>query len=196
MMSRRLFCFLVLGAASGAVSALLTLWQLGGVVAPMLFRTCFGIKMSNSCEGIDASVYLFPGLIFGVFFAAAQRWRGLFDIGRAAALVLVSMIGNAVATFLCVGLFGVLSETMSISAEELPLALAGASAGAAGSAVVVFIVRFLATGNRSIRPILTGSALGLLTPLVTDFDFAGDLAFYVIWQGGFAAALALGEAQG
>ena len=188
--------YVLLGAAGGALAGLSTLYPLGNLPAPTLFGQCFGLDISNRCEGIDAAFYLFPGLIFGVLFAAAQLWRGLFDARRVVTFALVSGVGNAVATLLCIGLFSWLSLALNIDFLDLPLALGGAIAGAAGSAIVIGAMRFLAIETRPVAPIVIGTALGLLVPLVTEFHVAGDLAFYIVWQGGFAASLAASAAQG
>ena len=44
-------------------------------------------------------------------------------------------------------------------------------------------------------PIAAGAGLGLLVPLVIMFDAAGLYAFYIIWQAGYAAAVAAGAGR-
>jgi hypothetical protein len=64
-----------------------------------------------------------------------------------------------------------------------------------GSAIVIGTMRFLAIETRPVAPIVIGTALVLLAPLVTEFEVPGDFAFYIVWQAGFAVALARSPAQ-
>jgi hypothetical protein len=159
--------YLLLGAASGVLAGLSTLYPLGSLPAPTLFAQCFGLEISGRCEGIDAAFYLFPGLIFGVLFVVAQLWRGLFGARHVLAFALASGVGNAVATLLCIGLFSWLSLALNIDFLDLPPALGGAIAGAAGSTIVIGVMRFFRIETRPVAPIVIGTALGLLVPLVT-----------------------------
>src|SRR5258708_18100146 len=76
-MSPRAVGFLAVGAVSGLLSAaIIVFYHMGDVAAPEVAGYCFGLRMSSHCEGVDGAVYVFPGLIFGVLFAALQVWRG------------------------------------------------------------------------------------------------------------------------
>jgi hypothetical protein len=183
--------FLLLGAVTGLLASAATMVHLGDVAAPRLFGMCFGFSSSGArCEGIDGAIYLFPGLIFGVGFAGAQRWCGRLDLGRALAFILASGIANAVATFLCVWLFNLLGETIDLDVLDLPLALAGAIAGAAGGALLSCATVTLVPGTRPRYSLIAAAALGLLVPLVTEWEMTGNFIFYMFWQGGYAWALA------
>ena len=184
--------FLALGAASGALAAAATLYPLGDVAAPVLFGMCFGMGgPGGHCGGIGGSFYLFPGLIFGVSFGAAQWWLGRFDAARALAFAAASGVANAVAVFLCIWLFDVFGNLIGLDLVDLPLALAGAIAGAAGTALAGGATALLVAGAGVRRSIAAGAALGLLVPLVIEGEIIGDFVFYICWQAGYALALAL-----
>ena len=185
--------FLALGAVTGLLSAVATLLPLPEAPAPRLFGFCFGINSPGGrCEGLDASVYLFPGLIFGVGFAAAQTWRGRFGAGRAIAFLLASTIANAIAVFFCLGLFMLFSDLTDITFLDAPLALAGAIAGAIGGGLLSVATARLVPGVTVCRSIIVATLLGLLVPLVTELQVAGIFLFYIVWQAGYSLALASG----
>lgn len=197
--------FLGMGAVSGLLSAaIIVFWHIGDVSAPEVAGYCFGLRMSSRCEGVDATLYLFPGSIFGVLFAVMQVWRGWNDPGRVIAFVVVSGVANAVAVFLCVWLTDLLSDLLDISSLDpqtaigavlsflnLPMAIAGAIAGAAGGALLGGMTVALFPGFRPRRSVIVASALGLLVPLVLVWEIVGVFIFYLIWQGGYAVALAM-----
>lgn len=190
-MRARTLRFLPLGAVTGALAATTTLSPLADIAAPRLFGYCFGIDgPGDKCGGISASFYYFPGLLFGIGFAAAQLWRGRFELGRAVVFMLASALANAIAVFLCVWLFSLFGELTDVQILDAPLALAGAISGGVGSALLSFAAVPLVPGLAPRRSIVAGAALGLLVPLVTEFAVAGAFAFYILWQAGYAAALA------
>ena len=196
--------FLGIGAASGLLSAvIIVFWHIGDVSAPEIAGYCFGLRMSSRCEGVDATLYLFPGTIFGVLFAALRCRQGWIGPGRFIAFACASGIANAVAVFVCVWLTDRLSDAMDIgflnlptaiagviSFLNLPTAIAGAIAGAAGGALLGGIAATLFPGLRLRRSVIAASALGLLVPLVLIWEIAGVFLFYIVWQSGYAAALA------
>jgi hypothetical protein len=183
--------FLALGAVTGVLAAASTLYPLADVGAPRLFGYCFGIDgPGGQCGGIEASFYLFPGVIFGIPFAAAQLWLGRLGAGRAAVFVLVSGIANAIAVFLCVWLFMLFGGLIELKILDAPLALAGAIAGAAGGVLLSGAATRLVAGATARRSIVAAAALGLLAPLATELEAAGVFLFYIVWQAGYALALA------
>jgi len=182
--------YLLLGALTGALAAATTIFPLADIAAPRVFGYCLGIGgPGEKCAGISATFYVFPGLFFGIGFAAAQLWRGGFDPGRAALFVPASGIANAVAVFVCVSLIDPLSDLIQVQFLDLPLALSGAIAGLAGGALLSGGAALLAGGAGTRTSIAAGAVLGLAVPLLTEFDIAGSFAFYILWQAGYAAAL-------
>lgn len=191
-MSPREAGFLGIGAASGLLAGGSTMVQLGDVGAPDVFGACFGFSVGSYCRGIDLSFYLFPGLIFGIFFAGARLAYRQMDFARAALFVLASGIANAVAAFVCVSMFNLIGQAVDLDILDLPLALAGASAGAAGGVLLGGAARMLFPGSRTLWPIAAAAALGLLVPVMTEIEIVGVFIFYIAWQGIYAAVLAAG----
>lgn len=183
--------FALIGAVSGALAAgAVTFYRLGDVGAPRVFDICFGIRTTGDrCGGVDGALYLFPGIIFGVLFAAALVRLGRLDAVRAAGFAIASGVANAIAVFLCVWLFDRFGELIATDIADLPLGLAGAVAGLAGGTLLSGATRLLVPGTRIGWPVIAAAALGLLTPLVVEWEIAGTFAFYILWQGGYAAAL-------
>jgi len=182
--------FLLVGAASGILAAAATFWSLGDIAAPRLFGHCFGLQITSSCSGVDGSVYLFPGLVFGIVFAGVERWRGRFDPGVGTGFVIASVIGNALAVFICVALIDPLSSAIEIATFDLPVAFAGGISGAIGGAVLAGATAMFVPGTDPRPPIAVAAGIGLFVPIVTEWQTAGVFAFYIAWQAGFAAVLA------
>jgi hypothetical protein len=85
-----------------------------------------------------------------------------------------------------------LNDLLPFDNPVLDLAVAGIIAGAAGGGLLGMIFRTLVFRAAAIRPgIVVAGALGILTPLILS-DAPGGFAFYIIWQGGYAAAVAAG----
>jgi hypothetical protein len=183
--------FLGLGALSGLLSAaIIVFWHLGDVSAPEVAGYCFGLRESGRCKGIDTTFYLFPGTIFGVLFAALRSRRDWIGLRRFVAFICASGIANAVAVSVCVWLTDRLGDALNIDFLDLPMAIAGAVAGAAGGALLGGAAVIVFPGFRLRRSVIAASALGLLVPLVVTWEIAGVFLFYTIWQAGYAATLA------
>src|SRR5216683_2319226 len=105
-----------------------------------------------------ASLYVLPGLVFGLAFGALLHRQRLLRSGRAALYV-------AAAT----------------------LAIAAAVGGGLLAGATVLLLRIA----RWPLLVVAGALLGALLPiLVEGGDVIGTVAFYILWQGGYAAALA------
>jgi hypothetical protein len=183
--------FFGLGAASGALSAAAALRPLPDVKLPYLFGYCFGIDLRDACHSASASYYLFPGLIFGVAFAAIFVWRLQIDVKPAIVLTFASGAANAVAVLLCVWLvfpLGGLSALTFIA----PFAVAGAISGAAGGAILAITASRLIPGMTAWRAVAAGGMLGLLAPLMFGLETWRVFLFYLTWQAGYSLALASG----
>jgi hypothetical protein len=183
--------YLALGAVAGAVSAAAVFLPLGDAPAPKVLGYCFGIDApSPRCDGIELSFYLLPGLIFGVAFAGIETWRGRLGPPGTIAFVVASVIGNALATTLCVGLTFPLSALLGIDGD-LPAALAGAISGAIGGGLLSVAAKLIRRA-RVWRSVVAAAGLGLLVPLVPEWPVGGSFVFYIVWQAGYAAALGVG----
>jgi len=190
-MKPRWHWYLGVGAVSGLLSAATVAFlHLGELSAPKLFGYCFGMLMSGRCDGVEASTYLFPGAIFGILFGATLLCDRRFPFSRVCAFAGASWVANALAVFLCVWLTDALEDALNVDFLPLPMAIAGASAGAAGGAVLGFSAKALFSGFDLHRSLIAASALGLLVPLVLVWEVAGFFVFYAIWQAGYAVALA------
>jgi len=182
-----------IGALTGVLSAasvhFLTIGTFPGIV---LFGTCIGANSTDGCSGLTLSIYLGPGLIFGVIFGIALE-RG-FRLGRSgtALFALASLLGNTVAVMAAVNIFQLLQPLFDNT--ELPVdAVTGLVAGAIGGGLLGGAAAALLPELRWGRLLAAGTGLGLLLPLALDehlLGSAGPYIFYALWQGGFAAALA------
>jgi hypothetical protein len=188
------------GVATGAVTAAAcTVAKLGEVEPIAISGYCLGVQVSGAgvmqggaCTGIDGAFYLFPGLVFGIAFGLLLHRRGRLSRSGAIGYALAAVVGNAVAVTVCISALHPLNDLLPFDNPVLDLAVAGIIAGAAGGALLGVIFRALYRGG-SIRPgILVAGALGMLAPLIISFDARGGFAFYMIWQGGYAAAVAAG----
>ena len=179
------------GAVSGLLSAAAVIFfHWGDVEAPEVAGYCLGMRVSSRCGGVDATLYLLPGAIFGVLFGAMQKWSMRAAFGRICGFAAASWVANALAVFLCVWLTDALGDLIQINFLDLPMALAGAIAGMAGGVSLGFSAKALSLGINLRRSIIAATVLGLLVPLVLIWEVAGIFIFFVIWQAGYAAALA------
>ena len=185
--------FALFGILTGAVAATAcVLWRLGEPAAIAIGGYCFGIKPSSTsaCAAVDGALYLFPGLVFGVVFGALL-WRSRWlTLPGAAVYAAAATLANAAATFVCTSLQHPLDDLLPFDNPILDLALGGAIAGAAGGGLLGMVEARLDGAVRLRLHIGVASGLGLLAPLVIMSDYLGLYAFYMIWQGGYAAAVA------
>jgi hypothetical protein len=176
------------GAASGALSAAASFIPLGRAPAPTMFGRCLGLGIVNGCNGIDFAYYLFPGLIFGAAFAGMLKRHRKATGGQVAAFVLASGAANATAVFVCLALVDPLQDTLITS--DLGIAICGAIAGAIGGGLLAVATRRLFPGASLARPVAAGAMLGLAVLAMTSLEAPGVFLFYIVWQAGYAAALA------
>jgi len=182
--------FLALGAASGALAAAATFAPLDEIPGIELFGYCLGMRVGSKCGGIPAGFYIFPGVIFGLAFAPLLwRHRRVRPAGALAFGVLAA-IANFVAVFVCVASLDPLSNILAVDMADVPIAIAGGIGGAIGAGLLSGGAALLGAMTRPWRSIGTGCGLGFLVPLVMQWEIVGVFVFYVIWQAGYAAALA------
>ena len=194
--------FALLGAASGALATgAVDLLHLGAAPGLMLFGNCFGVDYRDGrCIGAPGATYVFPGLIFGLLFALFLRRAGRLRRPGAALFAVAAAIANAVAVFVFATTFAPTEWWLGPEVRSLPeptdtwllLGVPGAIAGAVGGGLLgVVALRLLGAGW--IRAAATGTLLGPLVNLIGRFHvgefYAGDFAFYMVWQAGYAAVL-------
>jgi len=187
--------FALAGILTGAAAATACVFfRLGEPAAIEIGSYCFGVKPSSTsaCQTVDGAFYLFPGLVFGVAFGA-MLWRGRWlTLPGAAVYAAAATFANAAATFVCVSLQHPLDDLLPFDNPILDLAFGGAIAGAAGGGLLGMVEASLDRVVRMRLQIAIAAGLGLLTPVVIMADDpAGLYAFYMIWQGGYAAAIAV-----
>src|SRR5216683_5796257 len=122
-----------------------------------------------------ASLYVLPGLVFGLAFGALLHRQRLLRSGRAALYVAAATLANAAAVVTAMQSLDTVEAI--VGSGRLGLALSGVIAGAVGGGL------------------LAGATVLLLRIarwplLVVGGDVIGTVAFYILWQGGYAAALA------
>ena len=191
----KLLQFALVGILTGALAATACAFLRLGEPPPIVIAGyCFGVKASSisPCGTIDGSLYLFPGLVFGVVFGP-RLWHGRRLIASGIALYAgAATFANALAVFVCVSLQYPLDDLLPFDNPILNLALSGAIAGAIGGGMLGFVHTRLDPRAQSKTPLAVAAGLGLSTPIVImGDDPIGLYAFYMIWHGGYAAALAV-----
>jgi len=176
----------LLGAITGGIAAASFYVPMGEFPAVALYGHCVGgARVLGACSGFSLSVYCLPGLVFGAAFGAAWWRAGRLDPAQAAGFALAATLANALAVAAAL--------TANDPIEPLLDGASLAGAGAIGGAVGGGLLARLAAGWLKLArwPLLAlaGAVLGLLLPI---FDSAaGEIAFYVVWQAGYAVALAV-----
>jgi len=184
--------FVALGAASGAVSSLLT-WVVWEAILP------------DSPFDLPDPAHLphgyIPGLVFGLTIGIA-----LVRIGRSSGVrAVLFALGATVSCFVAYMIYFVLPDA-GPQVSRLPgYPLAGLVANTIGSMLIAVIGVTLFDFMRQVRPciliVLIGGALGaasdIFAPVISDIGSGalwkfGAVAFYAVWQGAIAGAMATG----
>lgn len=150
-----------------------------------------GATAAGALVAIDfqwASLYVLPGFVFGLAFGTLLHRQRLLRLGRAALYGIAATLANAAA---------VLTAMQSLDAVEaivggtrLALAVSGGVAGAVGGGLLAAAaVPPLGIAGWP-RLVAAGALLGTLLPLLIEGREIGTFAFYMLWQAGYAAALA------
>jgi hypothetical protein len=134
----------------------------------------------------ENSLYVVPGLVFGIAFALAlwQRWR--LAPARAVAYVIAVSLANAAAVF--VALYITDKVAKIIAGQDAGYAVTGVIAGAIGAGLATGATALLMPIRRWPWPIAVGAILGGMLPVFVDGPDSGIFLFYIVWQCGFAAA--------
>jgi len=169
-----------LGAVTGGLAAASIYLPVDPFPAFEVAGRCIGgIRVLGACSGMTLAVYVLPGLIFGAVIGAALRRAGRLSSRAVAVFASVATAANALAVIATLTAIEPLERLLG---GHVGLAGAGLIGGAIGGGLLAVPA---AVGP---RPLLAGAALGLLLPLFESVP--GEIAFYVLWQAGYAAALA------
>ena len=136
------------------------------------------------------SLHLVPGLIFGVAFGAVLWLHGFLWPLRAAAYAFAAALAHGTAMLTAVGLSEPIHNLLGGS-DDPGFMLCGVIAGAVGGGLLGGVTRWLTAIRHWLALVGTGALLGALLPVALDYDPVGVFVFYIIWQGGYAAVLAL-----
>jgi hypothetical protein len=169
---RRLLAFALLGIISGAISAT-------GVIS-ITPPDNFGLLL----------IFVLPGLAFGVIIGPALCCGGWLRPGRVPVWVVLATLGHFAAALCVTALTWRLQAALLLS-EQSAILIAATLAGTLGGGILADANRFLIPGAGWITPTIVGATLGPLVLVHDAGPILGRLVFYVIWQAGYAAALAL-----
>lgn len=183
----------IIGGVTGALSAVAVSYvKVGALPGIVILGACIGLRGANDCSGLELATYIAPGLIFGIVFGALLRRSGKLDPAGAVWFALASLVGNFLAVMVAVNVF---ESTKPLFGDvELPAELVGGLvAGAVGGGLLGRVTAALVPGVHWLRLLAVGAVLGLFLPLaLTETQVLGQAGlylFYIIWQGGYAAAL-------
>jgi hypothetical protein len=168
----RTLCFAVLGVISGVMSALGT------------------IPFAPSDDSRLIALFVLPGFVFGAIVGPALAYHQWLPPARVPAWILSATLGHFAAALCVTALTWRLQAALPLK-EQSAILLAAALGGALGGGTLAAANRFLIPGTAWIAPTIVGAVLGPLVLLHDLGPILGRVAFYVIWQAGYAAALAM-----
>ena len=171
-LARRVLLFALLGVGSGAAAA-----AAFERADPQGFFYVFFL-------------YVAPGLVFGVIFGAVLWHRRVLAAVRAVIYALTAALAHAAAVVTALQLFEPLRHLLG-GGDDPGLIACGVIAGAVGGGLLGVVTLWLAPVRGWALIAATGALLGALLPVAVDVDALGPFIFYMIWQGGYAATLAL-----
>jgi hypothetical protein len=137
------------------------------------------------------SIWVIPGLVFGLAFSVALLRRGLLHRLGASAYAVAATFSYAAAMFTTPRLFDLLPASNG-SAEiiKIELAVSGIAGGAVGGGLLAGATVLLLPIRRWPLLVVAGATLGVFLPIVQYGHDVVVFAFYIIWQSGYAATLA------
>ena len=184
--------FLVFGALTGAVAGASTFYPIGEIPSIVIGGYCFGVEpiIGSTCGGIDGTVYVFPGLAFGIVFGPLLYFCRRVSAAGAVAYALAAFVANAVAVSVCIFLIHPLDDLLSLDNLILDIAISGVVAGAVGGGLLGAVLAVFNPASTRALSIAVAAGLGVLTPVVIMLDQPGIFAFLIVWQAGYAAAVA------
>lgn len=161
----RLFRFAGLGGVTGAIAA--------------AFWIAVGFHW--------LTLYVVPGLAFGLVFGALLHRQRLLRAGRAALYIIAATVANAGAVLIALRSFNAVEAMVG---SQLALMVSGAIAGAAGGAILAAAAVPPLRTVQALWLAVVGALLGALLPMLMEGREIGTVAFYMIWHAGYATALA------
>jgi len=166
----------------GRVAAFLALGVVtGGVV---------GAVLSDDRNITTLTLYVLPGLVFGLVFGPLLTWCEATSARGAAYFAIAATGANAAAVFTAIRLFDTVKETLHLD-EPWALAVVGVVAGAIGGGLLALVVMLIADARRAPWLTAAGALLGALLPIFFEWEAGGAFVFYALWQAGYAAAMAM-----
>ncbi len=184
--------FGVFGALTGAVAAACTFYQIGEFYGIAIGGYCFGLQPtpSSKCGGIDGAIYIFPGLVFGIVFGPLLYFSERLSAAGALVYVVASFVANVVAVSVCISLMHPVGDLLPFDNLTLDVAISGVIAGAVGGGLLGAALAALNPAVKRALPSAVAAGLGVLTPVAIMLDQPGICAFFIVWQSGYAAAVA------
>ena len=172
----------VLGMISGAVS-----WVL------VDFSDQLDLSFDIESTGLlFLPISIYPGLVFGLVFATLLHlWAKVLWL-RAIGFVFAAGLAYLAAFHVA---FHIIADGFSSADTSLPYIVGGIRGGLAGSLVLGLLTKFLLQVPARLvlrRPVVVGAIAGALLGLASfeDHNGWGFFAFFVLWQGIYAASLA------
>jgi hypothetical protein len=171
----------ILGMISGGLS-----WALVELTDQL------NLKFDYEASGLLlVPVGVYPGLVFGVIFGALFHLRAGISRSRAIGYVLAAGLGYIAAFHVA---FYIIANVSSHDATPAYI-VGGIPAGFVGSLLLGLLTKLLLQHpNRLVLrvPVITGTVAGALLGLgsIDDHNGWGFLAFFILWQGAYGAALA------
>ena len=169
---RRAITFALLGAISGTMST-------AGII-PFAPPNDFGLL----------AMFVLPGFAFGVIIGLALAYFGWLSPVRVLAWVVFATLGHFAAALCVTALTWRLQAALPLK-DESAILIAAALGGGLGGGMLAVANQLLVPGSHWIGPTIVGAILGPLVLLHDAGPVLGRLLFYMIWQGGYAAALAM-----
>jgi hypothetical protein len=99
-------------------------------------------------------------------------------------------MANVVAVSICISGMHPVDDLLPFDNLALDIAIPGVIAGAVGGGLLGAALAAFNSAARRALPIAVAAGLGVLTPVVIMFDGPGIFAFFIVWQSGYAAAVA------
>ena len=169
---RRAITFALLGIISGAIST-------AGII-PFAPPSDFDLL----------AMFVVPGFAFGVVIGLALAFYGWLSPRRVLTWVVVATLGHLAAALCVTAMTWRLQAALPLK-EQSAILIASVLGGGLGGGMLAAANRFLVAGARWIAPTIVGAVLGPLVLLHDAGPVFGGLLFYMIWQGGYAATLAV-----
>ncbi len=181
---------------NGADAAkLAALGMISGALSWTLIDFSDQMGLNFQLEGLGVMLWpisVFPGLVFGLVFGAVLHLRARASWLRAIGYVFAAGLGYVSAFHVA---FYIIANGFNSRESPLVYIVGGVPAGLAGSLLSGLLTKtLLGRPGRAVlrRSVIIGTTGGVLLGLAS-FDSQngwGFLAFFVLWQGAYAASLA------